>query len=192
MISDSTPSCGESCTECRHIGASKMQPRRFSFAKPLLPAVTCINNAALTLYRKEPWSADLFNDLLSGGLWALKEVVGRRGWTYPIEATKLMSITKRPRNVPVHAVVAALARHPKTSLVPVSGRAAASISCLSLLVLLLGCRTNEGVSASKSHATWVESWRAANPTWRGVHLSVQNDQQATQLNAAPPKLAAVG
>ncbi|MGH7972101.1 MAG: hypothetical protein ACREIC_25590, partial [Limisphaerales bacterium] len=56
-------------------------------------------------------------------------------------------------------------------------------------VLMTGCRTQDpGVSAR----SWVRSWRASNPVWRGVHLSVQSDQQAEQLKAAIPALAATG
>lgn len=72
-----------------------------------------------------------------------------------------------------------------------AGRVAGFLSlglCLVLAGLASSCRT-EGVSGSKG---WVKSWRAANPVWRGVHLSAQNDEQAKQLVAALPNLAGRG
>lgn len=51
-----------------------------------------------------------------------------------------------------------------------------------------GCRTGE----TRSTNAWLNQWRAANPVWRGVHLSLQDDEQARQLVAAIPDLSARG
>ncbi len=40
--------------------------------------------------------------------------------------------------------------------------------------------------------TWLQSWRAANPVWRGVHLWLDRDSEAVNLITALPKLAAIG
>src|ERR1041384_6523697 len=58
-------------------------------------------------------------------------------------------------------------------------------------LLALGCRTGNGSESGKANA-WVKSWRAANPTWRGVHLMAHNDEQITQLIDALPKLVDAG
>ena len=46
--------------------------------------------------------------------------------------------------------------------------------------------------SASGRQTWVKQWRAANPTWRGVHLDVQNGDQATALVEALPGLSAAG
>jgi hypothetical protein len=64
-------------------------------------------------------------------------------------------------------------------------------ACASFLLLLFGCRTNSpGETASGTK--WLKTWRAQNPVWRGVHLSLNADEQATGLIEQLPKLAAVG
>ena len=52
--------------------------------------------------------------------------------------------------------------------------------------------TEPGASATQTNSSWVEQWRRANPTWRGVHLSAHSDAQAGQLLEALPRLASVG
>jgi hypothetical protein len=49
-----------------------------------------------------------------------------------------------------------------------------------------------GTSAAPKNSSWLEQWRRANPTWRGVHLSAHSDAQAGQLLEALPRLASVG
>jgi hypothetical protein len=63
--------------------------------------------------------------------------------------------------------------------------------CLAL-VLVLGCRAASPSDSSGPRAAWLKSWRAANPVWRGVHLSAHNDEQAGALMAELPKLAGLG
>ena len=46
--------------------------------------------------------------------------------------------------------------------------------------------------AAKAGASWVKSWEAANPVWRGVHLSAHSDEQAMQLAGQIPRLADAG
>jgi glycosyl hydrolase family 20 len=61
------------------------------------------------------------------------------------------------------------------------------------LALICGCQTGDSGRPSKStHVAWLKSWRAANPVWRGVHLSAHNDRQVAALIEELPKLAAVG
>ncbi len=57
------------------------------------------------------------------------------------------------------------------------------------LVLTTGCHL-AGTVDPKSK--WVSSWREANPTWRGVHLSAHSDAQLEQLAGALPRLAELG
>src|SRR5256885_14337564 len=68
-------------------------------------------------------------------------------------------------------------------------RRTVSVRFALLLGLLLGCQT-EHASHSTDEA-WLRSWRAANPIWRGIHLSVHNEQQADALFEQLPKLAAL-
>ena len=49
-----------------------------------------------------------------------------------------------------------------------------------------------GASATQTNSSWVEQWRRANPTWRGVHLSAHSDAQAGQLLEVLPRLASLG
>lgn len=60
------------------------------------------------------------------------------------------------------------------------------------LVLLAGYPAAGGPEPADSHSDWLKSWRAANPVWRGIHLSAGNDQQVATLAAELPKLAGVG
>ncbi len=39
---------------------------------------------------------------------------------------------------------------------------------------------------------WLDTWRATNSTWRGVHLMVGSEAQAVELREQLPRLAAVG
>jgi hypothetical protein len=74
-------------------------------------------------------------------------------------------------------------------------RGSGFISWFSMLLIfakLAGAQTVSNQLATNSGAAWLSSWRAANPVWRGVHLSVHNDTQAGQLLEAMPKLAAAG
>src|SRR6516162_6426321 len=63
-----------------------------------------------------------------------------------------------------------------------------------LAILTVGC-TCLAAGAEPTNTTrtaWLNTWRAANPVWRGVHLSAQSDSQAAQLLEALPKLAEAG
>jgi hypothetical protein len=77
----------------------------------------------------------------------------------------------------------------------VIGLCPARIRCavlgLALAAGFLGCQTG---SPPADHAgpTWGKAWRQQNPVWRGVHLTVSRDEQADQLMAALPRLAALG
>ncbi|HZV34632.1 MAG TPA: family 20 glycosylhydrolase [Verrucomicrobiae bacterium] len=62
-----------------------------------------------------------------------------------------------------------------------------------LIAFLVGCQTPEtSETRASSQSAWTESWRAQNPVWRGVHLSVQSDRQADQLVEQLPRLKADG
>lgn len=65
---------------------------------------------------------------------------------------------------------------------------------LVLAALLCGCWLGDHFPPSDSvhPITWLESWRAQNPVWRGVHLSVQSDRQADELIEQLPRLKADG
>ncbi len=69
---------------------------------------------------------------------------------------------------------------------------ALAVSAALGLVWLAGCRTAGTAEPAKAHAAWLKSWRAANPVWRGVHLSARNDEQVGTLAAALPGLAGSG
>lgn len=60
--------------------------------------------------------------------------------------------------------------------------AAASVA----LPLLSGCRTDP---LAQSQATWTKSWHASTPVWRGVHLGINNNQEAGLLLGQLPRLA---
>ena len=60
------------------------------------------------------------------------------------------------------------------------------------LVLAAGCGTLAAAESAGPPAGWLQSWRAANPVWRGVHLSAGNDEQLRRLEAQLPKLAGLG
>ena len=66
------------------------------------------------------------------------------------------------------------------------------LGCLGLTLMLFGCSTSETTASPGPGSGWVKTWRAANPVWRGVHLSAHSDQQAAQLIEQLPRLAAVG
>jgi hypothetical protein len=66
------------------------------------------------------------------------------------------------------------------------------LTCLGVLLLVSGCRTGDSQSQGRPQERWVKAWAAANPTWRGVHLGVQSDEQAQSLIATLPTLAAEG
>jgi len=55
-----------------------------------------------------------------------------------------------------------------------------------------GCQSKKVPPPHDAKTDWINSWRAANPVWRGVHFIVQNDQQAVALSGQLPKLAALG
>ena len=67
-----------------------------------------------------------------------------------------------------------------------------ALFCALITVFIAGCQTSDLVSKTPQHATWIESWKATNSTWRGVHLSVQSGDQAKALIEAMPRLASVG
>jgi hypothetical protein len=66
------------------------------------------------------------------------------------------------------------------------------LAAFALLSTVLGCHTTSNSTSADSPAEWVQSWRKANPVWRGVHLIAHNDTQAGQLIEALPRLAAAG
>lgn len=45
---------------------------------------------------------------------------------------------------------------------------------------------------TNSHAAWLDSWRATNHVWRGVHLWLDRDSEVVNLITALPRLAAIG
>ncbi len=62
-------------------------------------------------------------------------------------------------------------------------------------VVLLGlsaCVSARRGAATSTGVSWIDSWRAANPVWRGVHLSAHSDEDISQLIEVLPKLHAVG
>jgi Glycosyl hydrolase family 20, catalytic domain len=59
------------------------------------------------------------------------------------------------------------------------------------VALALGCHVF-GAPRGGAGNGWATDWRAANPVWRGVHMSVQSEDQANALLESLPKLAAVG
>ena len=64
--------------------------------------------------------------------------------------------------------------------------------CVAALALVLGCRTSDHLATTRQQSDWLRTWKAANSTWRGVHMIVQTDEQAASLIETLPKLAAVG
>lgn len=58
--------------------------------------------------------------------------------------------------------------------------------------ILTGCQIGDPKPFNPHRLTWIDSWRAQNPVWRGVHLAVQSDQQADALIEQLPRLKAVG
>jgi len=64
--------------------------------------------------------------------------------------------------------------------------------CVLALVFAAGCQTGDPGSMTGEQRGWLKAWKAANPTWRGVHLDVQSDEQASSLIETLPRLAAVG
>ena len=56
---------------------------------------------------------------------------------------------------------------------------------------MAGCQTGGDAKAAPK-SSWLKSWQTTNPTWRGVHLDVQSEEQAKALLDALPKLAASG
>src|SRR5437868_1094231 len=68
----------------------------------------------------------------------------------------------------------------------------ARLLLLTLLAIMPGCRTPAPSPEKVASARWLASWRAGNPVWRGVHLSVESDAQADALIGQLPQLAALG
>ena len=48
------------------------------------------------------------------------------------------------------------------------------------------------LAATSEPQAWITNWRKANPVWRGIQLSVGDDQAAEALTDRLPKLAALG
>jgi hypothetical protein len=63
---------------------------------------------------------------------------------------------------------------------------------LLLMAALTACRTEKQSQPAAYESAWTKSWRAQNPVWRGVHLSVSSDGQADALIEQLPRLAADG
>jgi hypothetical protein len=61
---------------------------------------------------------------------------------------------------------------------------------LAAMLFVMGCQTG-GQDVGRTR-TWLKAWKAANPVWRGVHLTVQNEEQAKALTESLPQLAAAG
>lgn len=59
-----------------------------------------------------------------------------------------------------------------------------------LFVLGTGCRSS--APAPDARTVRLDTWRANNPIWRGVHLSAHSDAQVGQLLEALPQLKAAG
>lgn len=55
---------------------------------------------------------------------------------------------------------------------------------------LLGCADKLHRATAKN--PWLQAWQIKNPTWRGVHLWLDNDASARELVATLPRLAAAG
>lgn len=58
------------------------------------------------------------------------------------------------------------------------------------LVVLMGCLV--GTTTSLNAGEWLDSWRAMNSNWRGVHFWLRDDRSARELLEAYPKLASNG
>ena len=56
----------------------------------------------------------------------------------------------------------------------------------------LGVFGVENLVVTNSRAAWLQSWRDTNHIWRGVHLWLDKDSEATNLIQTLPKLAAIG
>lgn len=69
-------------------------------------------------------------------------------------------------------------------------RALRVAALVALFVSAAGCHTC--APERNAQAAWLKSWRAANPVWRGIHLSARNDAQLTQLLSALPRLSSAG
>jgi hypothetical protein len=64
--------------------------------------------------------------------------------------------------------------------------------CAAAALLVLGFNTLAAPAKEEPEINWSRNWKAANPVWRGVHLSVQSEDQAHAMVESLPKLAAVG
>lgn len=67
-------------------------------------------------------------------------------------------------------------------------KVAGGSACVALL-LAAGCQAS---APPRSQRAWLNSWRAHNPTWRGVHLRARNDADISALIREMPDLAALG
>jgi methylphosphotriester-DNA--protein-cysteine methyltransferase len=61
-----------------------------------------------------------------------------------------------------------------------------------MFVVSAACQTAGAAESKRARALWLKSWRTDNAVWRGVHLSVHNDEQVEQLGTQLTKLKAVG
>jgi hypothetical protein len=73
-----------------------------------------------------------------------------------------------------------------------SRRLRVGLPCFVLLALLFAVPSGRCAAAEDTNRTWLASWRATNSVWRGVHLAVHDDRQATALIDALPELAGRG
>ena len=64
--------------------------------------------------------------------------------------------------------------------------------CLAAFIFTLGCQTGDPHAEAAGKTSWLKTWQAANPTWRGVHLGVQSDEQVKSLIETLPKLSSAG
>jgi hypothetical protein len=68
-------------------------------------------------------------------------------------------------------------------------RATVSTICLGVLLAGAGCQP---MRSSGRGPGWVDSWRATNQIWLGVHLAAHTDEQAAALAEQLPRLKSVG
>jgi hypothetical protein len=61
-----------------------------------------------------------------------------------------------------------------------------------LAVAVSGSQSAKAAPSPEAKAAWIRSWRVANPTWRGLHLMVQSEEQSDALIEQLPKFAALG
>jgi hypothetical protein len=126
-------------------------------------------------------------DSSTRSVWSARALRRRNVFsTASSESVEVRPYPKRRRERALQTLRAPVSSPPKSRF----SRFVLALACLALLLLAPSCRTS-GVRSTGNRA-WAESWRKANPIWRGVHLSAHSDQQVGQLIEVLPKLAAAG